>query len=52
VNNIRCEASRKFRIKKRAYLNDKINDLAVNSTNNNIKDMYRGINEFKRGYQP
>jgi hypothetical protein len=33
-------------------LNDKINELATNSKNKNIRDLYRGINEFKRGYQP
>jgi hypothetical protein len=31
---------------------DKINELAMNSKNKNIRDLYRGINEFKRGYQP
>jgi D-alanyl-D-alanine carboxypeptidase len=30
---------------------DKINKLAINSTNKNIRDLYRGINELKRGYQ-
>jgi hypothetical protein len=24
----------------------------MNSINKNIRDLYRGINEFKRGYQP
>jgi hypothetical protein len=24
----------------------------VNSKNKNIRELYRGINEFKRGYQP
>jgi hypothetical protein len=33
-------------------LKDKINDLATNSKNKNIRDLYRGINEIKRGYQP
>jgi hypothetical protein len=33
------------------YLKDKINKLPINSKNN-IRDLYRGINEFKRGYQP
>jgi hypothetical protein len=31
---------------------DKINELVTNSKNKNIRDMYRGINEFKRGNQP
>jgi hypothetical protein len=38
--------------RKREYLKDKINELATNSKNKNIKALYRGINEFKRGYQP
>jgi hypothetical protein len=52
LNNVRREASRHFRNKKREYLKDKINELATNSKNKNIRDLYRGINEFKRGYQP
>jgi hypothetical protein len=32
------------------YLEDKFNELATNSKNKNIRDLYRGINEFKRGY--
>jgi hypothetical protein len=52
LNNIRLEASRYFRNKKREYLKDKINELATNSKNKSIRDLYRGINEFKRGYQP
>jgi uncharacterized protein YaaR (DUF327 family) len=52
LNNVRCEASRHFRNKKREYLKDKINEIASNSKNKNIRDLYRGINEFKRGYQP
>jgi hypothetical protein len=49
LNNARREASRYFRDKKREYLKD--NELATNSKNKNIRDLYRGINEFKRGYQ-
>jgi hypothetical protein len=29
-----------------------MNQLAMNSKNKNIRDMYRGLNAFKRGYQP
>jgi hypothetical protein len=47
-NNERCEASRHFRNKKREYLNGKINELTTNSTNKNIRELYRGINKFKR----
>jgi hypothetical protein len=35
----------------REYLKGKINELETNSKNKNIRDLYRGINEFKRGYQ-
>jgi hypothetical protein len=42
-------ASRHFRNKKREYLKDKINELESNSKNKNIRDLYRGINEFKKG---
>jgi hypothetical protein len=50
--NVRREASRHYRNKKREYLKDKINLLESNSKNKNIRDLYRGINEFKNGYQP
>jgi hypothetical protein len=39
LNNVRCEASRHFRNKKREYLKDKINELATNSRNKNIRDL-------------
>jgi hypothetical protein len=52
LKNVGCEASKHFRNKKREYLKDKINELAMNSKNKNIRDLYRGINEFKRGYRP
>jgi hypothetical protein len=35
---------------KREYLKYEINELGMNSKNKNIRDLYRGINEFKRGY--
>jgi hypothetical protein len=31
---------------------NKINDLVAVRKNKNIKDTYRGINEFKNGHQP
>jgi hypothetical protein len=52
LNNIRCETSRDFRNKKRGYIKDKIDELATNSNIKNNADLYRGINEFKKGYQP
>jgi hypothetical protein len=53
LHNVRREASRYFRNKKKENLKAKINELETNSKNKNIRDLYRGINEFKRGwYQP
>jgi hypothetical protein len=52
LSDIRREASRHFRNKKREQLKDKINELETNSKNKNIRDLYRCINEFKKGYQP
>jgi hypothetical protein len=50
--NVRREASRHFRNKKREYLKDKITEIELNSKNKNIRDLYKGITEFKKGYQP
>jgi hypothetical protein len=50
MNNVRREASRHFRNKKREYLKDNINELSENSKNKNTRDQYRGINELKWGY--
>jgi hypothetical protein len=38
--------------KKRECLKNKINELETNSKNENIRYLFRGINEFKKGYQP
>jgi hypothetical protein len=46
LSNVRWEASRHFRNKKREYLKDKINELESNSKNENIKTCIGGINEF------
>jgi hypothetical protein len=48
LNNVRHEASRHFRNKKREYLNDRINELATNSKNKKIRGLYKGINGFKK----
>jgi hypothetical protein len=50
LNNARREASRCSRNKNREYMKDEIKELATDSKNKNIRDLYRGINEFKRGY--
>jgi hypothetical protein len=51
LQNLRCETSKIFRKKKREYLKGKINELEINNKNKNIRDLYRGINEVKEGYQ-
>jgi hypothetical protein len=40
-NNVKHEASRYFRNKKREYLKDKINELATNTKNKNIREDLR-----------
>jgi hypothetical protein len=52
LNDVRWEASIHFRNKKREILKGKINELESNSKNKNVRDLYRGINEFKKGYKP
>ena len=52
INNIRCEASRHFRNKKKEYLKAKIDELETNSKIKNIRDLYGRINDFKKGYKP
>jgi hypothetical protein len=52
LQNIRRETNRIFRNKKREYLRGKINELETNNKKKNIRDSYRSINEFKKGYQP
>jgi hypothetical protein len=46
LNNIRREANRHFREKKREYPKDKINEVASNSKNMNIRHLCRGINDL------
>jgi predicted RNA-binding protein Jag len=52
LSNVRQEASRHFRNKKREYLKDKINETGFNNKIKNTTDLSRGITEFKTGYQP
>jgi hypothetical protein len=51
LNNTERDVSGHFRNRKREYQKGKINGHAMNSKNKNIRDLYRGIIEFKRGYQ-
>jgi hypothetical protein len=52
LNKVRRDASRHLRNKKKAYLKAKIEELGKNSKIKNVRDLYRGINDFKKGYQP
>jgi hypothetical protein len=52
LRNLRRKISRIFRNKKREYLKGKIKELDTDIKYQNIRDLYRGTNEFKKGYQP
>jgi hypothetical protein len=52
LRNVRREASRHFRNKEREDLKGKITEIELNSKIKNIRDLYRGITEFKKDYQP
>jgi histone deacetylase complex regulatory component SIN3 len=52
LSDISREASRHFRNMKRECLKDRINEQESNIKNKNIRDLYRGINELKKCYQP
>ena len=52
LNNVRREASRHIRNKKKAYLKAKFEEHETISRIKNIRELYRGISDFKKGYQP
>ena len=47
----RRETSRTLRKKKIDYLKGKLSEIDANSKNKNIRDLYKGIKDFKKGYQ-
>jgi hypothetical protein len=49
LNNIRCQANRHYMNKKREYLKGKSNELVRSRRDKDIRNLYRRINEFKRG---
>jgi hypothetical protein len=51
MNNVRRDASRHFRNKNKAYLKAKLEELETNIRINSVRDLYRGINDFRKGYQ-
>jgi len=48
LNNVRSEAKRHFRNKKKEYLKAKTDEFETKSKIKNITDMYRGINDLRR----
>ena len=52
LSNVRLEASTHFGNKQLAYLKAKIEEPKINNKIKNIRDLYRGISDFKKGYQP
>jgi hypothetical protein len=50
--NARYESSRIFRNKQNECLKKLSNKLETNNKDKNIRDLYNGINGFKRRYQP
>jgi hypothetical protein len=52
MNSVRPETSRSFRSTKVEYLKEIINELETDCKKTNIRDLYRGISEFKKAYQP
>jgi hypothetical protein len=51
LNNDRWEDSRHFRNRNKENLKAEIDELDTNSTIKNIINLYRGISDFKKGYQ-
>jgi hypothetical protein len=52
LQNLVRETSMTFRKKKREYLKGKVIELQTTNKDINITDLYRDINEFKKGCQP
>ena len=52
LNNVRHEASKRFRNKKKEYLKAQIDEVETNGTIRNIRDIDSGINDFKKCYEP
>jgi len=51
LNNVRREASRHFGNKKKECLKAKIEGLETNNKIKIIRYLYRGVSDFKKGYQ-
>lgn len=51
LNSVRHETSKPFKKKKGEYLKDIHNKVGTDGSNKNVRVLFRGINEFRRGYQ-
>ena len=49
LNNVRRKVCRHFRNKKKAYMRAKIEEPKTYSKIKNIRDLYRGNSDFKKG---
>ena len=47
----RRQTSLTLRNKKRDYLKGKLSEIEINSKNKNIRELYKSIKHFKKGYQ-
>ena len=52
LDYVRREVSRHYRNKAKEYLKAKIEELETNRQIKNVRDLYKGINDFKMCYQP
>jgi hypothetical protein len=52
LNNVRRDARRYFRNRRKVYLKSEIEEIETNSKINNNRVLYIGINDVKKGYQP
>jgi hypothetical protein len=52
LNMVRRDSSRHLRNKTKAYMKAKIEQLETNSKFKHVRDLYQGINDFKKRYQP
>jgi hypothetical protein len=50
LNHVWHDASKHFRNKKNDYLKAKIEELETKSKIKKIRDLYRGISDFKKGF--
>jgi hypothetical protein len=48
LNKVSQDANRHFRNKKKVYLKGKIEELETNSKINNMRELYRDINDVKK----